>query len=80
MKVSTGGMKILLKKGMVRPCEKSLVFRTSVQDQTVVELEVFQGEDTEDCSNNFGIGNLKVRGIPPAPKGEQKVKVIFKYD
>ena len=72
-------MKKVLKKGMVRPCEKSLVFRTSIENQTVVELEVFQGED-EACSNNFGIGNLKVREIPPAPKGEQKVKVTFKYD
>ena len=80
MKLSTGGMKVLLKKGMVRPCEKSLVFRTSVDNQTVIELEVFQGEHTEDCSNNYGIGNLKVPGIPPAPKGEQKVKVTFKYD
>ena len=54
---------------------------TTIEDnQTVVEIQVVQGEDDnpEYCDK---VGDaLKLSGIPPMPKDEPKIEVTMKYD
>jgi molecular chaperone HscC len=47
-------------------------------NQSVVNVEVFQGESRK-VEGNLSLGELEVRGIPPGPAG-QLVDVRFSYD
>ncbi|MBI4081373.1 MAG: Fe-S protein assembly chaperone HscA [Candidatus Lambdaproteobacteria bacterium] len=61
------------------PAEATEVFTTYVDDQTGVELNIYQGERefVKDCRN---LGRFRLRGIPPMPAGLPKVHVTFLVD
>ena len=61
------------------PAEASELFTTYVDNQTGVDINIFQGERefVQDCRN---LGRFRLRGIPPMPAGLPKVKVDFMVD
>ena len=61
------------------PAEASELFTTSVDNQTGVDVNIFQGERefVKDCR---GLGRFKLSGIPPMPAGLPRVKVTFSVD
>ena len=74
-----GICEILIKKNTPVPCEESKVFTTTGDSQTVVKIQVFQGESRV-ASDNVKLGELELIGIRSAPRGEVKIEVIFEVD
>jgi molecular chaperone HscC len=75
----TGMFSPILERGTVLPASRVESFTTMGNNQTVLKVEVYQGEHSL-CSENHKIGEYLLKGIPKAPAGEQKVDVRFTYD
>ena len=61
------------------PIEESETFTTNVDDQTSIDVNIFQGEREliKDCR---ALGQFKLKGIPPMKAGYPLVEVIFRVD
>lgn len=69
----------LIKANDTIPASKKKVYRTLNDNQTTIDVKVFQGED-DLTINNKEIDNFIVKAIPPAPAGEEKIEIEFNYD
>lgn len=69
----------LIERNTTIPTKKSEVFSTAEDNQTQVEIVVFQGERPMARDNKI-LGNFSLVGIPPAPRGVPKIEVIFDID
>jgi molecular chaperone HscC len=69
----------ILERGTVLPASRVERFFTAADAQTVIKLEVFQGEHSL-CEKNQKIGEYSVKGLTPGPAGGQAVDVRFSYD
>jgi molecular chaperone DnaK (HSP70) len=74
-----GVMTKLIMRNTTLPTSKSEVFSTAADGQTSVEINVLQGE-REFVKDNKSIGNFRLDGIPPAPRGVPQVEVRFDID
>ena len=74
-----GICEVLIKKNTAVPCEESKVFTTTVDQQTEVKIQVFQGESRV-ADDNIKLGQLELIGIRSAPRGEVKIEVVFEVD
>jgi len=74
-----GVMKTLIPRNTTIPVRRSDTFSTSENNQTVVEINILQGE-REMASDNKSLGRFKLTGIPPAPRGVPQVLVSFDID
>ncbi|MGH9558296.1 MAG: Hsp70 family protein, partial [Bryobacteraceae bacterium] len=61
------------------PTRKSEVFSTAADNQTSVEIKVYQGERSMARDNRM-LGVFQLIGIPPAPRGIPQVEVTFDID
>jgi molecular chaperone DnaK len=61
------------------PSKKTQVFSTYSDNQPGVEIVVLQGERPMSRDNKT-IGNFKLDGIPPAPRGTPQIEVTFDID
>ena len=66
----------IIKRNTPLPSSRSEVFTTSVDNQQVVEIEVYQGED-EDVRNNHELGRFRIEGLARVPRGNQ---VVVQFD
>ena len=71
-------MSTLIPRNSALPISHSETLVTTADNQTQVNVGVYQGEDLY-VRNNLRLGEVTVR-VPPAPKGEEKVCVRFTYD
>jgi molecular chaperone DnaK len=69
----------LIPRNTTIPVEKTKLYTTAADYQTEVVIDVFQGEST-DPENNQRLGELWLRGIPPARQGKEQIEVSFGYD
>ena len=69
----------LIPKNTTIPTKKSNVFSTAADGQTEVEIKIFQGE-REIAEKNKLLGQFKLSGFPPAPKGVPQIEVTFDID
>merc|ERR1712224_985814 len=74
-----GVMTKLIPRNTTLPTSKSEVFSTAADGQTSVEINVCQGE-REFVKDNKQVGNFKLDGIPPAPRGVPQIEVKFDID
>lgn len=74
----------ILTKGLKYPCSGSKNFTTSFDNQTQVDINVYEaGNDAEnqaDINCHKLYGTLTLDGIAPKPKGVPTIKVTFDYD
>ncbi|WP_174733502.1 Hsp70 family protein [Mesobacillus harenae] len=61
------------------PISESKVYYTANDNQTRVNVNVFQG-DNQYIDQNIFLGEFLLDGIPAAPKGEEAIEVKFSYD
>jgi molecular chaperone DnaK len=74
-----GVMTKIIPRNTTIPTKKSEVFSTAVDGQTNVEIHVLQGE-REMSNDNKSLGQFRLDGIPPAPRGVPQIEVIFDID
>jgi molecular chaperone DnaK len=61
------------------PTSKSQIFSTAADSQTAVDIHVLQGERPM-AADNITLGQFKLDGIPPAPRGIPQIEVTFDID
>jgi len=74
-----GVMTKLITRNTTLPTSKSEVFSTAADGQSSVEINVLQGE-REFVKDNKSLGNFRLDGIPPAPRGVPQIEVKFDID
>ncbi|MBV9790887.1 MAG: molecular chaperone DnaK [Chloroflexi bacterium] len=74
-----GIMTKLIERNTTIPTRKSEIFSTAESGQTAVDIKVYQGE-REMANDNMLLGQFRLEGIPPAPRGVPQVEVTFDID
>ncbi|MBT3218526.1 MAG: molecular chaperone DnaK [Proteobacteria bacterium] len=74
-----GVMTVLIPRNTTIPYSKKEIFSTAADNQTAVDVLVFQGE-RQMAADNRKIGNFRLDGIPPAPRGMPQIEVTFDID
>lgn len=71
---------IIIPKGTEYPVEKSSNYTTVEDYQPRVSIRIYEGEDTEDISNDYYYDEYRHENIENAPAGIPKIKVTFNFD
>ncbi|KAG5272308.1 hypothetical protein AALO_G00164010 [Alosa alosa] len=74
-----GVMTKLIPRNTLVPVIRRKTFTTVSDNQTVVNIKVFEGEHNRTKHNNL-LGSFDLTGIPPAPHGVPDIEVIFEID
>ena len=69
----------LIDRNTTIPTKKSQIFSTAADNQTVVTIQVLQGERPM-TADNISLGMFNLSGIPPAPRGIPQIEVTFDID
>jgi len=69
----------IIERNTTIPVEKKQVFSTAADNQTAVDIHILQGE-REMASDNRSLGQFRLDGIAPAPRGVPQVEVSFAID
>lgn len=69
----------LIERNTTIPTKRSQIFSTAEDNQTSVDIRVFQGE-REFARDNKLLGQFRLDGIPAAPRGVPQIEVIFDID
>ena len=69
----------LIKRNTTIPTTASQVFSTAADNQTAVDIHVVQGE-REFARDNKTLGQFRLDGIAPAPRGIPQIEVKFDID
>jgi molecular chaperone DnaK len=74
-----GVMTRLIERNSTIPSRKTEIFSTAADNQPAVDIHVLQGE-RELARDNRTLGQFKLEGIAPAPRGTPQVEVTFDID
>ncbi|MDF1752695.1 MAG: molecular chaperone DnaK [Verrucomicrobiales bacterium] len=69
----------MIERNTTIPAKKSQVFSTAADNQPSVDIVVCQGE-RKMVNDNKKLGNFRLDGIKPAPRGQPQIEVTFDID
>ena len=69
----------LIPRNTTIPSSKSEIFSTAADNQTAVDVHVYQGERPM-AKDNRRLANFRLEGLLPAPRGVPQVEVTFDID
>ena len=69
----------LIERNTTIPTKKSQIFSTAADNQTAVDINVVQGE-RQFARDNKSLGQFRLDGIAPAPRGIPQIEVTFDID
>ena len=69
----------LIERNTTIPTKKSQIFSTAADNQTAVDINVVQGE-RQYAKDNKSLGQFRLDGIAPAPRGIPQIEVTFDID
>ena len=69
----------MIERNTTIPCKETKTFTTYDDNQPSVDINVLQGE-REMARDNKSIGNFRLDGIAPAPRGIPQIEVTFDID
>ncbi|MBS3949985.1 MAG: Hsp70 family protein [Peptococcaceae bacterium] len=70
---------VIIPRNVTIPVIKEKIYSTAADNQTRVEVDVYQGEFKKASHNNF-LGRFLLNGVPPAPAHQEKISISFAYD
>lgn len=70
----------IIEKNTPIPTKNNKMYYTTADNQTTVNISVYQGEDEYVANNSLVSDKIYVRNIPPAPAGHERIEVTFHYD
>merc|ERR1712072_228322 len=77
---TTGGvMTTLIPRNTTIPCKKSDMFTTDADNQTQINVRIFEGERYKTKDNNM-LGEFTLSGIAPAPRGVAQIEITYELD
>ncbi|CAD25964.1 HSP70-LIKE PROTEIN (MITOCHONDRIAL TYPE) [Encephalitozoon cuniculi GB-M1] len=69
----------VIRRNTTIPFKETQVFSTSEDNQTEVDIKVYQGERSMVADNKY-LGQIKLKSIPPLPRGVPRIEVTFESD
>ncbi|MCR5282759.1 MAG: molecular chaperone DnaK [Lachnospiraceae bacterium] len=69
----------LIERNTTIPTKKSQIFSTAADNQSAVDINVVQGE-RQFARDNKSLGQFRLDGIAPAPRGIPQIEVTFDID
>ena len=78
-KLRPGGFAIIIPKNTTIPVTRSEIYTTTDDGQTVVSIEIYQGEH-EWVRDNYKLGEFLLEGIPANYAGYETIEVKFRYN
>lgn len=76
VEIAGGAFSRVVAKGATLPTMAEEEYTTAKDDQTVIHFPVYQGEDAV-AEKNTLLGEMRIDGIKPGPKGEAQINVRF---
>ncbi len=71
-------MSPIIERNSVLPSSKEGIYHTARDGQKSIHVQIYQGEQRY-CQDNTFLGHLEI-AVPPAPRGQQYIRVRFTYD
>ena len=74
-----GWTDVVIERNTPVPCERTRMFTTAADNQSMVRVSVAQGESTR-FQENVCLGHVEMVGLRAAARGEVKIAVTFAID
>jgi molecular chaperone DnaK (HSP70) len=80
IEVQDKSMAVIIPNNSKLPIEKTQRFLTAEDNQTFVQIQIFEGENFEIAKLNRLLGSFVIDGLPKKPSGQVHVDVTFRID